>query len=332
MRIDKNSPTPATGQITTTPQAGASQAKTPATTAGRHNGVAADSYQQARVQQAGVQSTSFVKVGVKAGDLNEGRMSCCLPPPPQKLPIGNETPVAKAKREAQKLRYEYNKTVRDALGDRQITDQEQRKINSAARNLEIAETNVELEHANEAYRAARRKALKDGHIDPKEARQLAEAQAKILGLQAKLAGLKFKDMVQDVMDAVAEKLERGGGPMPFKGPQTSGKPGSPSLPDSPRTPLLDNPDPGLRWNNGRLEPMPDPAKPYPVINPEPGLRWNNGKLEPMLLIDNPDPRPGVSPLDPIQPSVRPAGVDFPALPDFPRPPLLDFRPVLAVNR
>jgi len=163
-----------------------------------------DGYTAAK-RETSVQSSPYAKI-VRSAEGGKESTGCCLPPP-GKLPLGLMTPAQMAKLDEGMAKFNYDETVKRASSDGNITSREQREINDAGREWKKAQTRTQLEEAKEAYQSARQKAVKDGNISPLEDLKLANAEAKIWGLEEKLRGQKAEDRKMVESDRVFNQID-----------------------------------------------------------------------------------------------------------------------------
>jgi hypothetical protein len=131
-----------------------------------------------------------------------------------------------------------DETVHNANGDGRVTGKEQRHIDSAGRDLEIAKARVALDQAKEAHSAIREQAVRDGTITREEGEAQLQAWSRVESLQRKLAGPEITDKVMDSMDQLQEQVDKLQ-PRPERwGWCKSDEFTFPKFPDFPRPPCL----------------------------------------------------------------------------------------------
>jgi hypothetical protein len=152
--------------------------------------------------------------GARAAAKGFIRGGCCLPPPPGLgLPDGPRPGsgpggmLGKLDLEGIKLRMDasaakanFDKVSGDALKDGRIDDAEQKQINRAGRDWQIADGKVDLHEAKKAHKAAVDDALKDGKITDAEQQRINDAQSKIDSIQARLTGLHLENILDRATD------------------------------------------------------------------------------------------------------------------------------------
>jgi hypothetical protein len=174
----------------------------------------------------------------RSGSTRQPDPGACVMPRPVSPQMQNKLDEWVAQRK-------FNETVKSAKADGWVTHKEQRHIDAAGRDLEIAKTRVELDQAREAHRAIRKQAVQDGKITPEEGEAQMQAWSRIESLQRKLEGLEITDKVMGAMDKLQEQLE---GSQPPKRPWNWCKTDEftfPPLPDFPKPPRIQF-DPSLR--------------------------------------------------------------------------------------